>query len=153
MWVPAKERSITAHRISSVLAGQDVQPGDHVRHVTCRRRDCVNPDHLEPGSARINAWEVKYDASAPLALHPFNVVEMRYQRAYTSLRLKDMARMFGVSVGACSSVVLHRTWKDIPPVTAGWPEIEQALLMYSYIDADGVQDLKEHVENTYGLSL
>jgi len=53
MWKDAKNRAAKAHRVSYELFVGPIPPGYPLDHL-CRRRDCVNPAHLEPVTDREN---------------------------------------------------------------------------------------------------
>lgn len=46
-WASWKNKTYLAHRIIYTLIVGDIPEGMNLDHL-CRRRDCVNPDHLEP---------------------------------------------------------------------------------------------------------
>ena len=59
-------RTRLAHRVAWVAAnGTDVPEGLTIDHL-CRIRECVNPDHLEPVSSRVNTLRGKTLAAAQI---------------------------------------------------------------------------------------
>lgn len=56
-------RYVKAHRIAYELLVGPIEPGLQVDHL-CRVRACVNPDHLEPVSARVNVRRSQSTAAA-----------------------------------------------------------------------------------------
>jgi hypothetical protein len=50
---PQVKRALLAHRVSWALANGKVPKGLQLDHL-CRNRKCVNPQHLEPVTSRIN---------------------------------------------------------------------------------------------------
>lgn len=64
LWVGAKtpegygafsmrKRSFAAHRVAYTLYVGEIKAGLQIDHL-CRRKDCVNPEHLEPVTPREN---------------------------------------------------------------------------------------------------
>jgi hypothetical protein len=56
-WVGFKGKRIAVHRLAYTLTKGPIPPArdvDHVRANGCRYRHCVNPDHLEPVTHRVN---------------------------------------------------------------------------------------------------
>jgi len=47
------QREMQAHRAAFILSGKIIPHGLQLDHL-CRNRRCVNPDHLEPVTSRIN---------------------------------------------------------------------------------------------------
>ena len=48
-------RSLDVHRLLlERKLGRHMEPWEHTRHI-CHRRNCINPDHLIPGSAKDNS--------------------------------------------------------------------------------------------------
>lgn len=63
-----------AHRISFVLAGNEIPPGLVLDHL-CRRPECVNPEHLEAVTNRVNAHRGKNGLKAYCKHgHPYDSV-------------------------------------------------------------------------------
>jgi hypothetical protein len=56
--VPGKKYQLRAHRFSWVIANQSDWPSDKpvARHL-CNNPSCVNPEHIEPGTAKENALD------------------------------------------------------------------------------------------------
>lgn len=47
------QKSRPAHRVVYEILRGEIQPGLHLDHL-CRNHACVNPDHLEPVTSRVN---------------------------------------------------------------------------------------------------
>lgn len=78
-------RCISAHRYVLTLFGQELQPALQIDHL-CRNRVCVNPDHLEQVTAKVNTLR----STAPSAVnaqktechrgHPFDDVNTYFAK-------------------------------------------------------------------------
>lgn len=90
-----------AHVVVYELIVGPVPAGQELDH-TCRRKSCVNPDHLEPVS---HVENVRRGAAAKLSLE--QVVEARS----SSESGASIARKMGVSRSCISSLRSGATWK------------------------------------------
>ena len=73
----------------------------------CRNRACVNPDHLEPVS------RVENERRKPhLVLSIEKAREIR--RLYPSLKMRELAEMFGTGEGTISAIINNRLWIEDP---------------------------------------
>lgn len=55
-------KTIRAHRVSWLLAGNIIPDGHLIRH-KCRNRHCVNPEHLETGTYKDNLNDMIRDGT------------------------------------------------------------------------------------------
>jgi len=113
--IPGTSRARVAHLQSFVRSRGAVPAGLELDH-TCRRRYCVNPDHLEPVTRTINvrrgAKTKLNPAKVRLIRHVFSVFQNTMELT------ESLAIGFGVSVGAITDVRYRRNWKDVPDTTA-----------------------------------
>lgn len=118
-------RPFLAHRLSWELAHGPIPKGDGhhgavVMH-TCDNRICVNPAHLVIGTQRENMADMAVKGRASHAakavgvhngnakLTPSLVQKIRAE----SGTCKEIARDFGVSVGAVAKVRRRATWRHV----------------------------------------
>lgn len=83
-----------------------VPTGKELDH-TCRRRDCVNPDHLEPVTHKENVWRGKR-CKITFVL----ASEIRKLYATGTWRQVDLGKRFGISQNNVSHIVLNETWVE-----------------------------------------
>ena len=112
--------SIAAHRASWLMFRGDIPNGLFVCH-HCDVPTCVNPDHLWLGSAKDNNrdrdakgrqktqkgernWRSKLTSKA--------VLEIKDLLKDGSWKLSEIAKKYGVSLSAISSIKHGRNWKD-----------------------------------------
>lgn len=107
--IPGTARARVAHRQYYEREKGPVPAGLDLDH-TCRRRYCVNPDHLDPVSRSENTRR------APTTL--LNATKVRYIRHVfetfeaTSELVASVAIAIGVKSGTVLDVVHRRTWAD-----------------------------------------
>lgn len=92
-----------AHRLMYILHRGPVTT-EHIDHL-CRNRWCVNPWHLEPVSAAVNAQR-----GSQAHLTPEKVALIRDAHA-KGHGVRALARMLGVNHGTVSRIVNGLTWK------------------------------------------
>lgn len=98
-------RVVKAHIYYWAQANGAVPEGMELDH-TCRRRNCVNPDHLEPVPHAMNVRRGRR-----CKLTPANV---RFVRAVgRSIPATEMARQLGVSQMAVLSILNNKTWRGV----------------------------------------
>lgn len=95
-----------AHRVAYELAGHEVPRGMQLDHL-CRRRHCVNVEHLQPVT---NAENVRRGRSAKLTAE--QVRAMRARRASGTL-LRELSVEYRVSIACAHHAVTCVTWGDI----------------------------------------
>lgn len=112
--------AVSAHRFSCELHhGPAPFLGAHVMH-KCDNRACVNPAHLRWGSAAENIQDA-YDKKRKVSPwvgenHPFaklNAEKVRFVRANTQMKAKELAELVGCSRSAISAIRLGKVWKHI----------------------------------------
>src|SRR5690606_15540563 len=95
-------RSFYAHRLSWVLRNGQIPAGHVVDHVVCRRKDCVNADHLRvcspgenvtapDGATTLNAQRQRSKTQCPRK-HPYDEVNTLYYRGRRYCRACQRAR-------------------------------------------------------------
>lgn len=94
--------TVVAHRVSWTLANDwEVPEGSHIDHVAargCVHRDCVNPDHLEAVTPKINAQRGKMGtrrAGAAAARFGEQILELLGEEE--SLLVRDIRKRIGAS--------------------------------------------------------
>jgi hypothetical protein len=99
-------RAQSAHRVMYEQLRGPIPEGLDLDHI-CRRRNCVNPDHLRPVTRAENIR-----AGIKPRLDPNSVREIRraHQAGVTG---RAIARDIGVSSTTVRSIIHYRTWKDI----------------------------------------
>jgi hypothetical protein len=77
-------RVLKAHRYVYELFRGSINTNIHHLDHTCRVRWCVNPDHLEPVTAQMNAWRgvgsIEGDLPHDLLIQTFRLVQRAYKR-------------------------------------------------------------------------
>lgn len=76
----------------------------------CRNRECVNPDHLEPVSRRVNC---RRGAKAKLTAEQVARIKALLRSCSSSQRA--IASQFGVSESAICHIASGRCWEEIEP--------------------------------------
>jgi DNA invertase Pin-like site-specific DNA recombinase len=112
------KRSIHAHRFAYSHWKGEIIPGLWVLH-TCGRK-CVNPAHLELGSAKKNNLDDKKrdgtlltgtrNPSARYTEDEIREIRTRYAAGETQT---SIARSFGIRQGHVSDICLRKVWKDL----------------------------------------
>ncbi|KKK63698.1 hypothetical protein LCGC14_2991680 [marine sediment metagenome] len=107
-----------AHRLAYGLAYGPFDTKMMVLHL-CRKRSCINPNHLYLGTAKDNATDavldgtnVKGEKHAGSKLNERDVIKIRALHE-NGVRQCDLARMFPVSARAISFVLNRETWRHI----------------------------------------
>lgn len=108
----------SAHRVSYELFKGNIPDGMWVLH-TCRNK-CVNPDHLELGTARKNNYDdrirdgnLKIGISNPACKYTedqIRDIRRRYQEGETQT---SIAKSLGIKQGHISDICLRKVWKHI----------------------------------------
>lgn len=108
--VSIKGKTMFAHRVSWLLAGNTIPEELIVRH-KCRSRNCVNPAHLETGTfADNNGPDRRRDETLPCKLTAEQVLQIR-TRSTENQRL--LGEEFGVSQSTISSILNRITWSHL----------------------------------------
>lgn len=114
-------KTIKAHRLSYKFFKGEIGKGMNVCH-SCDNPSCVNPDHLWLGTTKQNLKDRNlknrhtHGAShAKAVFGEHHIIVIRN----STLGVSELARNYGVSIGAISGIKKGRTWKHIPGV-ATW---------------------------------
>tara|TARA_B110000438_G_scaffold207049_1_gene198793 strand:- start:911 stop:1474 length:564 start_codon:yes stop_codon:yes gene_type:complete len=101
--------SIGSHKLSHIIFNGVIPKGNQVRH-KCSNSNCINPEHIEHGTAKENAHDKWRDNTMPTKLTEGIV---RTIRRTQTMRNIDLAEMCGVSPSTISAVKHNRTWKHV----------------------------------------
>jgi hypothetical protein len=108
---------ISAHRLAYELVKGPIPEGLHIRHM-CHNRLCCNPNHLDVGTPRDNAQDAikagrfsQGRINGMSKLTPADVVLIRQNTA--RLKVRDLARQYGVSAGTISNVKTGKIWRHV----------------------------------------
>lgn len=130
-----KNRIISIHKLSYILANGEVPKGLIVRH-SCDNRICINPKHLILGTHKQNSQDMvdrnrqcKGERMADAKLKESDINKIRglhkfgqdlcknlgvKQSPLNKYSLSGLARMYNVSRPTIARVVSGETWKHIP---------------------------------------
>lgn len=97
-------RPVLAHVFYYMRLVGPIPVGMELDH-TCRVRDCVNPDHLEPVPSRENT---RRGSRTKLSAH-----DVRGIRAVQGVRQDWLAELFGIAACSVSNIRSGRSWKDV----------------------------------------
>lgn len=81
------DKNRLAHRVAYEILRGPIPPGLHIDHL-CRTPSCVNPDHLEPVTQRVNTMRGR----APSARHAVKVVCLRGHNDWRRKTKSDPSR-------------------------------------------------------------
>ena len=103
-----------AHRFSYFLAnGELPTPPLIIRH-KCKSKNCVNPEHLEPGTKKQNQADRVRDGTdsrgekhGQVKLTEMQVKEIRQRHTE---KQTDLAKEFGVANNTISKIILRKYW-------------------------------------------
>lgn len=109
-------KKIGAHRLAWELSNGNIPKGLHVLH-KCDNPPCVNPSHLRVGTnlenmqdrGRKGRCKARGLPGMHVKLTPEQVIEIR-KRGDTQ---ENLARKYGVSKGAISSIWSGKSWKHL----------------------------------------
>lgn len=102
--------SIGSHKLSHVIFNGVIPEGNQVRH-KCGCSTCINPAHLEHGTAQQNSLDKWRDGTMTSAKLTESIV--RTIRHSPPMRQVDIAEMCGVSPSTISAIKNGRTWKHV----------------------------------------
>ncbi|WP_291163360.1 helix-turn-helix domain-containing protein [Gemmatimonas sp. UBA7669] len=115
-------RTIYAHRLAFLLAGNDLGPDQHVLHA-CDTPACINPDHLSSGSRSANMQDAARkgrlrvprfaligSANPASKLSVLDVAAIR-ELARDGWSQSKLAEAFNVSQSQISNIVRGRQWR------------------------------------------
>ncbi len=88
----------------------------------CQRRDCVNPDHLEPVTHETNLQRGRM-----AKLTPADVLAIRAEFAAGDVRKIDLARRYGVTGVCISNVVRRKTWRTLEAPSSPGDDLERGV--------------------------
>jgi len=112
-----------AHRISYVIHKGPIPSGAMIRH-RCDNPPCVNPDHLEPGTAADNSADMVVrgrsiasgicgERHGMAKLTESQVLEIR-AAAESGASTRSLAQIYRVSRNSVRNIVTRRNWSHIP---------------------------------------
>ena len=108
---------LLAHRVAWELTHGKIPDGLLICH-RCNNPQCVNPDHLYPGTPQDNANDRvaagRHTAGArvtsKLTEQQAREIREKYRRGYTSMRF--LGRQYGVSHETVRLIVSNQAWKS-----------------------------------------
>lgn len=109
-WTGSKR--VTVQRFSFEFHKRKLRSGEQVRHM-CDNSWCVNPEHLEAGTAKQNAADKSIrgrSAYAKVAPDQAKEIYERYNRGEAASRL---AQEFGLTANAVALIGTGQTWKAL----------------------------------------
>jgi hypothetical protein len=98
-----------SHKVAYRLWNGEIPAGHQVRH-KCKNRNCVNPEHLETGTARENALDRHRDGTMPTRLVAEQVLEIRRRKGEN---LRVLGEEFGVGKSGIWLIQNGYTWTHI----------------------------------------
>lgn len=111
-----EEKTIGAHRVSWLLAGNTIPDGLVVRH-KCLSKNCVNPEHLETGTKKENSDDRLRDGTHQFGERNPSVKLTAEQvlqiRARSTENQRLLGEEFGVSRETISKIILRKTWSHL----------------------------------------
>ena len=103
-----------AHRFSYFLANGELPAYPLVVRHKCRSKNCVNPDHLEPGTKSENQLDRARDGTDIRGIKHHNAKLTEAQvleiRGRSTENQRDLAKEFNVSYKYINNIVCKRTW-------------------------------------------
>ena len=112
-------RAIPAHRLSYETYVGVIPAGMMVRH-KCDNPPCVNPDHLEVGTAKQNTQDAisrgrmhRGERSGPSKLRAPQVIAVRLFYECGFWGYKSLGDIFGVDFDTIRQIVKGNTWKHL----------------------------------------
>jgi hypothetical protein len=113
-------RPVLAHRIAWELFRGPITTADHICH-RCDNPSCVRPEHLFKGDHTLNMADKmakkrhRYGVSRGSAHGCAKLTEeaVREIRAST-LKLRELAERYGISISQVSDIRRRKTWKHLP---------------------------------------
>lgn len=110
-----------AHRLSWFLTFGKIDDALDLCH-HCDNPACVNPDHLFPGTAKVNMHDAmnkgrlaRGELSANAKLNENSVREIRRKFA-AGVTCRELAAQFGVDNSVISRVARRKTWKHVDAI-------------------------------------
>lgn len=94
-----------AHRVVYELHRGEIPKGMYLDHL-CRNSRCVNPDHLDAVSQRVNVRRGNLTKTSVA-----DVERMRLMRA-SGAKLRQLVVEFGISMGHVSEILRGKYWND-----------------------------------------
>jgi len=103
--------SIGAHKLSHILFNGAIKKDNQVRH-KCGCSTCINPAHLEQGTAKQNSFDKWRDGTMTSAKLTESVVRTIKHLSITTTQA-NIAEMCGVSPSTISAIINNKTWKHV----------------------------------------
>lgn len=119
IWDNSAKKNRLVHRVSYEIAKGEIPEGSLIMH-TCDNPKCVNPNHLVPGTHKLNG-EDKANKGRSVTNKFFGeqnpkskltLEQAKFIKAHPELGLKQIADMWGLSPNCIRGVRIGRTWKE-----------------------------------------
>ncbi len=110
-WYEGKH--IDSHRFSYLLANGELPTHPLVVRHKCKPKNCVNPDHLEPGTQSENQLDRARDGTDMRGIkhHNAKLTEIQVREIRQSDKSQaDLAKEFGVTYHSISKIINKKNW-------------------------------------------
>ena len=112
-----EDKTWKAHRLSYLLANGELPPSPLVVRHKCRSRNCVNPEHLEPGTKSENELDKVRDGTDCRGEKSVNAKLTEAQvldiRSRSNQLLKELATEFNVCIQTIWDIKNRKSWKHL----------------------------------------
>lgn len=117
--IKINHKTVKAHRWSWEFINGPVPYGKMILHSCVGQRNCVNPDHLRPGTNQENVndkmdqgRQAKGESNGSSKLTETKVLEIR-EKYVTGFSWQKLSDMFNVSKKQIKNIVHRKNWKNI----------------------------------------
>ena len=109
-----------AHRVAYTTWVGPIPTGLQLRH-RCDNPPCINPDHLEPGTAKQNVADMnqrgrgnpRHGETHPYAVLTDELVRNIRERVTNGGSIADIARELGVKYATVRAAAIKKTWRRV----------------------------------------
>lgn len=110
-WWWFEGKNVRPHRIMAEHFGTPIEPPMISRHL-CHVRNCVNPDHIVPGTQRENVRDqVRIGTHHKLKFSKETISQMREEYATGNFTQLELGRKYGMSSSQANAVLTNKIRK------------------------------------------